>query len=112
MGGKIFYTFSLWLVDLLTWKSCEAEGSNFVNATISVNFNTCSNEGFTEECVKNGGNCKIIVDGYYIVAVLNSLFGIFWFLHSKKHVKHLENLPIEAWHVNFLEKPAEAFPLT
>lgn len=112
LGGKLFYTFSLWLVDILTWKSCVLD-VRLMNSTSFISENDCSNEKLSSKCTENGGKCEIIVDGYYVEAVINSMFGIIWYLYTRKYARKMQELSLEAWHVNpvKIKEEHEDFPL-
>lgn len=97
VGGKIFKTFSMWLVDVITWKSCAFE--EFANATTLLTDNKCADDFEKEECKEAGGLCRIDIDGYYIEVALNVLFGIFWFQWAKRVISYLQSLPQSDWHV-------------
>lgn len=97
IGGKIFKTFSIWLVDVITWKSCAYE--EYSNVTSVMMNNNCANDILKEECISSGGICQIDVDGYYIEVAANVLFGIFWFQWATKIINYLQNLPVSDWHV-------------
>lgn len=97
IGGKIFKTFSIWLLDVITWKSCVFD--EFSNVTAVMINNNCANDFSKAECIKRGGYCEIDVDGYYIEVAANVLFGIFWFQWAKKIINYLQHLPISDWHV-------------
>jgi PAT family acetyl-CoA transporter-like MFS transporter 1 len=99
LGGKLFYTFSLWLVDVLTWKSCAYDPTS-LNSTSSFIDNDCSDENLISQCTESGGKCEIVIDGFYIEAVINTCFGILWYLYSRRYAVKLQELPLEAWHVN------------
>ena len=97
IGGKFFRSFSVWFVDIITWKSCAFE--NFSNATVLMMENKCENNFAKAECINNGGYCRIDIDGFYIEVAFNVLFGIVWFQWAKKIINYLETLPVSDWHV-------------
>lgn len=97
IGGKVFKTFSIWLMDVITWRSCVYE--EYSNVTAVLTNNNCGNDFLKAECVSSGGNCQTDVDGYYIEVAANVLFGIFWFQWAKKIINYLQDLPVSDWHV-------------
>lgn len=111
IGGKFFKSFSVWFVDIITWKSCVFEV--FSNTTTFLMDNKCENDLARAECFKNGGHCKIDIDGYYIEVAFNVIFGIFWFKWAKGIINYLETLPVSDWHVlsNKIQKDREMLPL-
>jgi MFS transporter, PAT family, solute carrier family 33 (acetyl-CoA transportor), member 1 len=94
-------TFFLWLVDIITWKSCilDENVSSFSNSTYSFIDNKCSDISSKKECTENGGVCHIDIDGYYIEVAMNVVYGIIWFHFGKQMVKDLEKCPLSDWHV-------------
>lgn len=99
VGSKTFKTFSIWLVDILTWKSCSFEGSHLHNSTGLSSVPNCANELSSKLCSKSGGTCQTIIDGFYIEVAFNIVFGVFWYFWAKKVAKNLQNLPVSDWHV-------------
>lgn len=97
LGGKIFKTMAMWLVDVLTWKSCGY--SELTNSTILLTDNKCISEVDIAECKESGGECQIDIDGYYVEVGLNVVFGIFWFQWARKIICRLQKLPVSDWHV-------------
>lgn len=98
VGSKLFKNFSIWLVDVITWKSCIAN-ENFSNSTILLAVNKCADDSDTRECISNGGHCRIDIDGYYIEFAANVIYGIIWYHWGKKAVDYLQRLPVSDWHV-------------
>lgn len=94
-------TFFLWLVDIITWKSCvQTENSaNTQNSSYAFSENKCHDANAKKDCISNGGVCQIDVDGYYIEVLINVAYGIVWFYLARKFVKNLESVPINEWHV-------------
>lgn len=111
IGGKVFKSFSIWLVDIITWKSCVYDYSS--NSTSIASSNKCENEFAIAECLSSGGFCKIDIDGYYIEVAANILFGIFWFQWARRIIERLQRLPTSNWHVlsNRIKTYSEMIPL-
>lgn len=105
IGGKIFKTFSIWLLDVITWKSCVYDGSDDLNSTVSKIDNKCNNEAAASQCISDGGFCRIDVDGYYIEVAFNVIYGIFWYQWAKGIIEYLQQLPVSDWHVLSNQKP-------
>lgn len=96
IGGKLSRSFSLWFVDVVTWKSCAYD--QVLNSTILID-NYCGDEFAKMECINSGGYCRIDIDGFYIEVAINVVFGIIWFQWAKGIIKYLQELPISDWHV-------------
>lgn len=99
VGCKVFKTFSIWMVDILTWKSCTFESSHFYNSTGSLIIPNCADKLSSKLCSDAGGTCEIIIDGFYIEVAFNVVLGIFWYFWARKVAKKLQNLPLSDWHV-------------
>lgn len=97
LGGRWVKTFFLWLVDIITWKSCIYE--EFSNTTSILSDNKCIDNTAKLECIESGGKCQIDVDGYYIEVALNVVYGIVWYQWGKRVLEHLQTLDIKEWHV-------------
>ena len=115
-GAKIFKTFSMFMVDVLTWKSCvfNENSSAIYNSTIFTKDLSCTNETSMKKCTEGGGTCEIIIDGYFMEVSLNLTFGIFWFFWARKVIKKLQKLPLSDWHVlsnRRIEGKEETLPL-
>ncbi|CRL03822.1 CLUMA_CG016290, isoform A [Clunio marinus] len=100
IGGKFVKTFSIWFVDVITWRSCYFPENDINNISMTqLTNNSCENDFMKNECVNSGGICQIDIDGYYLEVAFNVLFGIFWFRWAKRIIGHLQELPITDWYV-------------
>lgn len=97
IGDKWSKTFFLWLVDIISWKECIHD--DFSNSTLTFDANKCANKEENEICVKNGGKCYTEVDGYYIEAVFNIIYGLVFYKIGKNLVEYLGRLSTDDWHV-------------
>lgn len=53
-----------------------------------------------QQCRKyDGGECMILVDGYFIEVTICTVCGVLWYLLQRKSLKKLQSRPIEAWQV-------------
>ena len=89
-------TFYLWLVDVVTWKSCIHDDS--LNSTM-IAVNKCEDDAAMSQCLSSGGQCHVDVDGYYVEIAISAVFAIIWFPLAKRILRKLQNLPTEDWHV-------------
>jgi MFS transporter, PAT family, solute carrier family 33 (acetyl-CoA transportor), member 1 len=94
-------TFFLWLVDIITWKSCifDENALSYFNSTYSFINNKCIDIFSKKECTENGGRCNIDIDGYYIEVAMNVVYGIIWLHFGKQMVKDIEKCLLSDWHV-------------
>lgn len=100
LGYVWIKTFFLWLVDIITWKSCVAnEGFEFSNSTAHLISNNCIDSVSIGECVKNNGTCFTHIDGFYIEVGFAVTFAVFWYYFALKLIRKLQNLPIKSWHI-------------
>lgn len=81
LGHSWIKTLFLYLMDMLTWKSCIS-----------------SDEGVV--------SCATIFDGYYVEIVFGVIFAMFWYIIVRTSVEELQNLPETSWHVT--TKPDES----
>lgn len=91
-------TFFLWLVDIITWKSCISDQA-ILNATVYITGNKCADKAEKQLCIDEGGHCKIDIDGYYIEVAINVVYGIIWYQWGKRVLEHLQSLQRHEWHV-------------
>lgn len=98
LGGRWVKTFFLWLVDIITWKSCVPDWSHqFFNSTLTdIN---CGDKASKSECTAKGGKCMVDIDGYYIEVAINVVYGIIWYQWGKRMLNHLQKLQRHEWHV-------------
>lgn len=103
IGGKLFKSFSMSLIDLITLKSCAFDSPS--NSTVLLLENKCEDELAKIDCIESGGFCRIDLDGYYIEVAFNVLFGIIWFQWAKRIIRYLETLPVSDFHVLSNQNP-------
>lgn len=100
LGGSWVQTFFLWFVDIISWRRCIFDENSLNNSTIVLPLeNKCIDKVAKDECAKNGGHCHIDLDGYYIEACINVIYGIIWFYFGRKLIMHLQNLPSGDWFI-------------
>jgi hypothetical protein len=100
IGGQWVRTFFVWLIDLISWKSCIIDQTKTsFNSTYSFVDNKCLNNQEKTACVDNGGRCYVDVDGYYIEAAINVVYGIIWYQLGKETIKYLQEVPLNDWRV-------------
>ncbi|XP_050414537.1 acetyl-coenzyme A transporter 1 [Patella vulgata] len=88
LGGNWPATLMLWLVDLITWKSCDGGvGDCYIKGD-----NTCK---------ENGGSCVTTVDGYYIETCLCVMIGLLWLKWRSRRLKELDALDVSAWKCDY-----------
>jgi PAT family acetyl-CoA transporter-like MFS transporter 1 len=86
-GGNWPSTVGLWLVDILTWKSCEGAAG------------FCENHDQVKVCEDGGGKCITHIDGYYIESIACVFIGFSWLLWKSKTVRKLQDIPAREWTV-------------
>lgn len=100
LGGSWVQTFYLWLVDVISWRRCIFDENLMKNSTLTLPIdNKCVDKIEKDTCLKSGGHCHTDIDGYYIEAGINIVYGIIWFYFARKLILHLQNLPSEEWFV-------------
>lgn len=115
LGGSWVQTFYLWLVDVISWRRCIFDEFFLNNSTLTLPLdNKCIDKLEKDACTKSGGHCHIDIDGYYIEACINVVYGIIWFYFGRKIILNLQNLPNEEWFVlrkNTIKENQETIPL-
>jgi MFS transporter, PAT family, solute carrier family 33 (acetyl-CoA transportor), member 1 len=76
LGHSWIKTLFLYLMDMLTWKSCISSDEEGVDVS-----------------------CVTIFDGYYVEIVFGVIFAMFWYFIVRTSVEELQNLPETSWHV-------------
>ncbi|XP_055952925.1 acetyl-coenzyme A transporter 1-like isoform X2 [Argiope bruennichi] len=85
LGGNWPSTLALWLVDSLTTTGCE-------NPEFS-----CDTKELALQCTQAGHKCLTVRDGYYVEAVICTIFGFLWIRWGRRTVRKLQQLPVSAW---------------
>lgn len=99
LGGNWPNTFFLWLVEIITWKSCVSDGSENDLRAPEITNTTCVTKENQENCFKVGGKCRIDIDGYYIEIIICLIYGILWLKWARSKINYLQKLPIQSWRV-------------
>ncbi|XP_062408260.1 acetyl-coenzyme A transporter 1 [Sardina pilchardus] len=86
LGGNWPSTLALWLVDPLTSKECQGAASQ-----------TCGSPEEAGLCVKEGGTCVTVLDGYYVESVVCVVIGLTWWLLLGKRLRRLQDESPQAW---------------
>jgi len=88
LGGNWPATIALWLVDPLSWKSCNGYDS------------ACNTVEQQQVCTDGGGSCYTEIDGYNVLSVACCIIGFVWLCFMHRRVKRLQDLPASAWSVS------------
>lgn len=86
LAGNWPATLALWLVDPLTVKKC-----------IGAPEQSCRSAIDSELCVKSGGSCSTVMDGYYVESAFCILFGFAWWLCNGKKFRNLQDEHPSTW---------------
>ncbi|KAG7140887.1 putative membrane protein like [Verticillium longisporum] len=101
LGGTFPRFFVLRLVDYFTVATCHpgnAPNLDALKGPVVTSPFSCSLQADKERCVKGGGTCTMVQDGYYIVNVICVALGLLTFLlYIRPRVLHLQSLPMRAW---------------
>jgi len=52
-------------------------------------------------CNSKGGDCIVIVNGYYVESIAFTTFGIIWYFIFKNILKRLQTKSPSHWQINF-----------
>lgn len=100
LGHVWIKTFFLWLMDILTWKSCSpTDNFDASNSTLSIENNECNNIIAKASCADNKGVCVTAVDGFFVEVGFGVAFAAVWYYFGCKMIRKLQNMPIKSWHV-------------
>lgn len=113
LGQVWMKTIFLWLIDMLTWKSCGRKAISLLESSeifnnnstktyfdsTNFNSNSCYNSSYQNQCTENGGTCETLVDGFFVEIAFGVVFAIFWFYYGGKMIRKLQKLPTKSWHV-------------
>lgn len=100
LGHVWIKTFFLWLMDILTWKSCSpTDNFDASNSTLSIENNECNNIITKASCVDNKGVCVTAIDGFFVEVGFGVAFAAVWYYFGCKMIRKLQNMPIKSWHV-------------
>ncbi|KAJ1836119.1 hypothetical protein LPJ63_000559 [Coemansia sp. RSA 2711] len=62
---------------------------------------SCTTQESRDRCLKEGGSCNTVWDGYYIVSISCTLLALaLFFSYIRPTVHHLERLPAHVWRVS------------
>ncbi|XP_078617067.1 acetyl-coenzyme A transporter 1-like [Branchiostoma floridae x Branchiostoma japonicum] len=86
LGGNWLSTLALWLVDDITWSSCEG-----------VEGLTCGGADLDKACETAGGTCVTWIDGYYLETAACLVIGLVWLKLRANTVKELQSKELSAW---------------
>lgn len=86
LAGNWPATLALWLVDPLTVKKC-----------IGAPEQSCRSAIDSELCVKSGGSCSTVMDGYYVESAFCIIFGFAWWLCNGKKFRNLQDEHPSTW---------------
>ena len=92
LGSKWPNILALWLLPSLTYSRCTV-GNTFGDVTDS--YENCHNNVAT--CSESGGQCLIELDGYTVLQVICSGFGILWVVLLARKISRLELTSDSEW---------------
>merc|ERR1740131_792448 len=101
----------LWMVDLVTWKSCdvkEASGSDGTpigsltkNITslseVDLTGNVCYGTAQVEACEGANRECNTLSDGFFGLGIVTVLFGFVWFVWALRTMRKLQEVEVMEW---------------
>lgn len=105
-------SFSLWFVDIITWKACSPKSepidlsvpTKIRNITILANNtlfenNHCYGTIEVDECKAGEGDCTTLTEGFYILSVTCVIIGALWFVWGWRTMRRLQQVEVEKWRV-------------
>lgn len=107
LGGTFPRFFILRLVDYFTVATCVPSATADLDAlkgggdSAVLEPFSCSMQADKERCLRGGGSCEMVRDGYYIVNILCVIIGLVTFVsYIRPKVLHLQSLPMRAWRLS------------
>ncbi|KAG8225743.1 hypothetical protein J437_LFUL011999 [Ladona fulva] len=94
LGGNWPSTLALWMVDSLTWKTCELGNGTSLEGI------DCSSQEEVTICEKSSGTCSTVMDGYYIEVFICSVLGLLWLYLCRPLINQLQSKELKAWKVS------------
>ncbi|XP_060865229.1 acetyl-coenzyme A transporter 1-like [Metopolophium dirhodum] len=88
-GWVVSHTLALRMIDVLTFSKCSNDDEN-----------NCSTTDLRNMCKIKGGDCNIIVNGYYIEVALCMAIGFVWYFLYKKTIQNLQTKSLSNWQLN------------
>lgn len=101
-------SFALWVVAIITNKVCETGAGSTILSTPSYNYtvknedieeNICAGTEEIEACEADGGSCRTITEGYYILSVVCCAVGYIWLVWGWRAVGQLQRVDPLQWRV-------------
>ncbi|CAI6364916.1 unnamed protein product [Macrosiphum euphorbiae] len=77
------------LIDVLTFKECSFDSKN-----------NCSTLNLQNMCKLKGGDCIVIVNGYYVESIAFTIVGTIWYFIFKNILKRLQSKSPTHWQIN------------
>eukprot|EP00102_Acyrthosiphon_pisum_P021847 XP_016659057.1 PREDICTED: acetyl-coenzyme A transporter 1-like [Acyrthosiphon pisum] len=79
LGGAWSSSVAIGIVDFLTFKQCSLDHQN-----------SCYTSNLKNMCKTIGGDCVVIVNGYYAETAVCAIIGIIWFCIFRKILKNVQ----------------------
>uniref|UniRef100_A0A2S2QHE6 Acetyl-coenzyme A transporter 1 n=1 Tax=Sipha flava TaxID=143950 RepID=A0A2S2QHE6_9HEMI len=95
IGGAWSFSVAIAMIDLLTFKECSLDSKN-----------NCSTSNLQNTCTANGGDCNVLMNGYYIEVALCTIIGILWYNIFRGVLQNLQTKDYTHWLVN-IKKPVK-----
>merc|ERR1719192_2205559 len=103
-------SLSLWAVDQITVKQCEAPAELSpsplqlgLNQTWSQAENSCYGALLKDQCESAGGECTTIQEGFYTLSIIWAVIGAVWFVWGFRTIRQFQSLDPKEWRV--VDKP-------
>ncbi|KAL4097897.1 hypothetical protein QTP88_022597 [Uroleucon formosanum] len=89
LGAAWSSSVAIGMIDFLTYKECSLDQKN-----------NCSTSDLKNICKTNGGECIVIVNGYYVETAVCTIIGIIWFCIFRKILNNVQSKDRSYWLVN------------
>jgi len=104
-------SFSLWFVDIITYKACVQKPKSFnetaptllrntsILSTFEFEQNHCYGTTEVDECKDGGGDCSTLTEGFYILSITSAIIGSLWFVWGWRTMRRLQKVEVRKWRV-------------
>ncbi|CAI6369820.1 unnamed protein product, partial [Macrosiphum euphorbiae] len=89
LGETWTFSVAIGMIDFLTFKQCSLDHQN-----------SCSTTNLKNMCKTIGGDCVVIVNGYYVEMAVCTIVGIIWFSIFRKILKKVQSKGPSNWLVD------------
>ncbi|VVC38254.1 Hypothetical protein CINCED_3A007861 [Cinara cedri] len=84
---------ALWLIDYVTFKQCSVDSTN-----------KCLSQKNQNVCKTCKENCEVYIDGFYIVTLICTVYGLIWYYKFRTSINNLQSKNVKEWHIEMKQR--------